>query len=92
MADSRKLLEIRTNIGFFFLFLRKALGGHQEEKSNFVFVRLRLHLRDFPCGPVVKDGLPMQGTQVQSLVWELRSHTLIGKKSVHSYEDLTQPN
>lgn len=38
MADSRKLLEIRTNIGFFSLFLRKALGGHQEETSNFVFV------------------------------------------------------
>ena len=71
------------------------IDGHYSlviRKSNFVFVRLRLHLRDFPCGPVVKDGLPMQGTQVQSLVWELRSHTLIGEKSVHSYEDLTQPN
>ena len=36
--------------------------------------------------------LPLQGVQVQSLVRELRSHPLIGEKSVHSYEDLTQPN
>ena len=76
-------------------FIQSSIDGHYSlviRNSNFVFVRLRLHLRDFSWGPVVKDGLPMQGTQVQSLVRELRSHPLIGEKSVHSYEDLTQPN
>ena len=30
--------------------------------------------RDFPGLPVIKNLLPMQGTWVQSLVRELRSH------------------
>ena len=37
--------------------------------SNFPFK----YCRDFPGGPVVKL-LPLQGTQVPSLVGELRSH------------------
>ena len=31
-------------------------------------------MRDFPGDPVVKTVFPLQGTQVQSLAGELRSH------------------
>ena len=36
---------------------------------------------DLPSGPVVKNPLPMQGIQVQSLVGELRSHILRGNQA-----------
>ena len=50
--------------------------------------------RDFPGGPVGRICLPMQGTQVQSLVGELRSHLQLSpsatmKKPVHPDEEPT---
>ena len=46
------------------------------------------HLRDFPGSPVIKTALPLQGTRVQSLVGELRSHMPHGmakktKQNIH---------
>ena len=32
-------------------------------------VPVKMGVLDFPDSPVVKNRLPMQGTQVQSLVW-----------------------
>ena len=34
-----------------------------------MFLELR-NIRDFPCGPVVKDLLPVQETGIESMVWE----------------------
>ena len=41
---------------------------------------LKIMLRGFPGGPVVKTALSMQRTQVRSLVGELRSHMPHGQK------------
>ena len=46
-------------------------GGREGEKGKQF---LKMKYRDFPGGPVVKNRLTMQGTQVRSLVRELRSH------------------
>ena len=42
---------------------------------NYISIKLFLKgLPEFPGGPVVKNGLPLQGVQVGFLVRELRSH------------------
>jgi len=46
---------------------------------------------DFPESPVADSVLPMQGTQVQSLAGELRSHAEI-KSSHDATKTLAQPN
>ena len=53
--------------------------------------------RDFPGGPEGRICLPVQGTQVQSLVGELRSHLQLSlsatmKKPVHHDEEPTYHN
>jgi len=55
-------------------------------------VMLILFTRDFPGSPVVKTAMvktSLQGPQVQSLVWELRSHILWGgqKKNYLQHQD-----
>ena len=50
-------------------------------------MQIKTTMRDFPCGPMERIHLTMQGTQVQSLVRELRSHKPCGvakkKKKIH---------
>ena len=45
-------------------------------KFSFPKADLKAVMGDFPGGPVVRICLPVQGTQVQSLVGDLRSHML----------------
>ena len=49
-----------------------------------------MRTRDFPGGPAVKAGLPVQGARIQSLVRELRSYVPHGmakkKKRMQSKE------
>ena len=58
--------------------VRKSMewGWNSFRDSYFVFPRPKAQCGDFPGGPVVKNPLAMQGTKVQSLVEELRSHVL----------------
>ena len=45
---------------------------------------LNYWFQGFPGGPGVRTLLPMQGTWVQSLVWELRSHKSCGMANKYS--------
>ena len=55
--------------------LRSPRKSGVSPKDNEV-ISLRIYSGDFPDGPGGKNLLPVQGTQVQSLVEELRPHML----------------
>ena len=54
---------------------RKIFPGMYIGATSYLWLDLS---RDFPGGPAVKNCLPVQGMQVQSLVVEVRFHLLRG--------------